>query len=139
MLRNYGPAVGGRVPRLAGEGEIHLCFIPCLELDQLSDIYQLPTRLKENQEFINGPRGPTVILVMHQRLDAKNVPFAKATFLPYGEDTFLHGCKNLFQHPSISSTLYRISTATFSNRFVDWGAESPLGPSIGMSSTIKKE
>ncbi|KAI0544713.1 hypothetical protein F4679DRAFT_514053 [Xylaria curta] len=71
---------------------------------------------------------PTVVLVMHQRLETGDT---KATSLPYGEQTFRTACEQLFQHRSVAQAIRRISTATFSSRTTaPWKAKPEWGPAV---------
>ncbi|KAI0458536.1 hypothetical protein F5B21DRAFT_529043 [Xylaria acuta] len=68
------------------------------------------------------------MLVMHQRVEAGD---AKATSLPYGKETFLIACEQLFQHRSVMHAIRRISTATFTSRTTaPWKSRPEWGPAV---------
>ncbi|RYC61450.1 hypothetical protein CHU98_g4763 [Xylaria longipes] len=74
------------------------------------------------------PEEPTVVLVMHQRLEGADV---KATSLPYGKDTFRVACEQLFQHRSVVHAIRRKSTATFTSRkAAPWKSRPEWGPAV---------
>ncbi|KAI1076088.1 hypothetical protein F5B20DRAFT_557464 [Whalleya microplaca] len=73
----------------------------------------------------SSPTGPTVLLVMHQRLDANQGSKRGATALPYDVRTFKEACQRLFQHRSISALLARTSTTVFSYRKAIWEPQTP--------------
>ncbi|KAI0419023.1 hypothetical protein F5X98DRAFT_385230 [Xylaria grammica] len=88
------------------------------EREYLEWVKQLPSCLDE----------PTVVLVMHQRLDAGDV---KATSLPYGEETFKAAHQQLFQHRSVAHAIRRKSTAIFTCRTVaPWKSRPEWGPAV---------
>ncbi|KAI8629015.1 hypothetical protein F5Y19DRAFT_435969 [Xylariaceae sp. FL1651] len=71
---------------------------------------------------------PAVVLVMHQRLDGED---AKATSLPYRQETFDTACEHLFQHRSVADALRRTSPAIFTSRMVTaWKQKLEWGPAI---------
>ncbi|KAI1263404.1 hypothetical protein F5Y18DRAFT_438105 [Xylariaceae sp. FL1019] len=73
-------------------------------------------------------REPTVILVLHDRIVSSN---AKATWLPYGEETFKTACRSLFQHRSAANVIARHSTAIFTSRIVPaWKSRPQWGPAV---------
>ncbi|KAI0521587.1 hypothetical protein F5B22DRAFT_544144 [Xylaria bambusicola] len=71
---------------------------------------------------------PSVVLVMHQRLEASNT---RATSLPYGRETFSEACERLYQHRSVAHAIRRKSTAVFTNRVVaPWDSKPEWGPAV---------
>ncbi|KAI8951592.1 hypothetical protein F4801DRAFT_285963 [Xylaria longipes] len=87
-----------------------------------------PQYLEWVKQIPSCPEEPTVVLVMHQRLEGADV---KATSLPYGKDTFRVACEQLFQHRSVVHAIRRKSTATFTSRkAAPWKSRPEWGPAV---------
>ncbi|KAI1427399.1 hypothetical protein F5Y12DRAFT_783300 [Xylaria sp. FL1777] len=72
--------------------------------------------------------GPSVVLVMHQRLETDN---PKATRLPYGKETFRQACEQLYQHRSVANAIRRKSTAIFTSCVVaPWKSKPEWGSAV---------
>ncbi|KAK5626829.1 hypothetical protein RRF57_002544 [Xylaria bambusicola] len=71
---------------------------------------------------------PSIILVMHQRLETGDT---RATSLPYEKKTFSEACDRLYQHRSVAHAIRRKSTAVFTCRVVaPWDSKPEWGPAV---------
>ncbi|KAI0867371.1 hypothetical protein GGS24DRAFT_507913 [Hypoxylon argillaceum] len=136
----------GRTKKFTSDGDLaefkfipdHPCTIQTIRLRRDSSgaiqVFENET-LKSEPKYLHWinqsqslPDEPTVTLVMHQRLDMAD---AQATSVPYGKDTFIKACNQLYQHRSIADAIRRKSPATFTCRTVAaWESQPDWGPAV---------